>query len=42
MPDEPIRERIMQDCEDALGLIDGTGAYHHALAAIGRGKAVPP
>jgi len=32
----------MQDCEAALGLIDGTGAYHHALAAIGRGKAVPP
>lgn len=41
MPDEPIRERILQHCEASLALIDGAGAYHHALADVQRGQAVP-
>lgn len=41
MPSEPIRELILQDCAEALWLIDGTGEYHYALAAVRRGKAMP-
>ena len=42
MADEPIREQILQHCEASLALIDGTGAYHHALASVGRGKPAMP
>lgn len=41
MPVDPIRERILQDCEEALWLIDGSGLYHCALKAVRRGKATP-
>lgn len=42
MPEEPIRERILQHCETSLGLINGTGPYHYALVSVQRGKAIPP
>lgn len=38
MADEPIQERILQDIRESLSAIDGTGAYHHALASVERGK----
>lgn len=41
MADEPIRERILQHCETSLRAIDGTGAYHTALAGVARGRQVP-
>jgi hypothetical protein len=41
MPDEPIRELILQHCEASLWEIDGTGAYHTALRTVVRGKPVP-
>ncbi len=41
MAEEPIRERIVQQCEASLQAIDGTGPYHYALASVQRGKAVP-
>lgn len=41
MAEEPIRERILQHCETSLQAIDGTGAYHTALASIARGRQVP-
>ena len=40
-PTDPIRELILQDCAEALWLIDGTGDYHYALQDVQRGKAVP-
>ncbi len=40
-PPEPIRERILQDCEQSLWQIDGSGDYHHALVDVRRGKPVP-
>ncbi|MFB3816136.1 MAG: hypothetical protein ACE147_00615 [Candidatus Methylomirabilales bacterium] len=42
MPDDPIRERILQHCEASLALIDGASAYHHALAAVHRGAPPAP
>jgi hypothetical protein len=39
--DEPIRERILQHCATSLAAINGTGAYHLALARITRGQPVP-
>ncbi len=42
MAAEPIRELILQDCESSLGAIDGTGAYHHALVSVERGKPAVP
>ncbi len=41
MAEEPIRERILQHCEASLRTIDGTGPYHHRLAQVQRGRAVP-
>jgi hypothetical protein len=31
---EPIQERIIQDVEASLALINGAGAYHYALTTI--------
>jgi hypothetical protein len=31
---EPIQERILQDLEASLRLVNGTGAYHHVLVTI--------
>jgi hypothetical protein len=40
--EEPIRERILQQCETSLLAINGAGEYHLALATVTRGRPVPP
>jgi hypothetical protein len=40
--DEPIQERILQDCQTALAAIDGTDPYWYALATVvPRGESLP-
>jgi hypothetical protein len=41
VPDEPIRERILQHCENSLRAIDGTEPYWSTLADVERGRPVP-
>jgi hypothetical protein len=38
---EPHREVILQACEARLLAINGTGAYHHVMATVRRGKYNP-